>query len=107
MSTKNPWQHPFRVPRRGAARPRALSIHRKAIHRKAGLRRVRRTVRSWIRTRSPAVSTEASTPAGPIRQEGLELEAATGLVAGRCDAQFREVADIFRKQISRTDGGAS
>jgi CubicO group peptidase (beta-lactamase class C family) len=35
------------------------------------------------------------------------LEAETGLVAGNCDAEFREVADIFGKQIARTDGGAS
>ncbi len=35
------------------------------------------------------------------------MEAPIGLVAGRCDAQFREVADVFRRQITRTDGGAS
>jgi CubicO group peptidase (beta-lactamase class C family) len=31
----------------------------------------------------------------------------TGLVAGRFDAEFREVAAIFRRQIARTDGGAA
>ena len=31
----------------------------------------------------------------------------TGPVAGRYDEQFREVADAFRRQIARTDGGAS
>ena len=29
------------------------------------------------------------------------------MIAGRYDDEFREVADIFRKQIARTDGGAS
>ena len=29
------------------------------------------------------------------------------LITGRYDKQFREVADVFRKQISDTDGGAS
>lgn len=31
----------------------------------------------------------------------------TDLIAGRYDEQFREVADVFRKQIARTDGGAA
>ena len=31
----------------------------------------------------------------------------TDLVAGRYDKKFREVADVFRKQIANTDGGAS
>lgn len=31
----------------------------------------------------------------------------TDLVAGRCDEDFREVADVFRKQIAGTDGGAA
>ena len=35
------------------------------------------------------------------------MEAAIGVVAGRCDAQFREVADVFSRQITSTDGGAS
>ena len=29
------------------------------------------------------------------------------LIAGRCDEEFREVADVFRKQIAGTDGGAA
>jgi len=38
------------------------------------------------------------------------LEARTSgseLIAGRYDEEFREVADVFRKQIANTDGGAS
>jgi CubicO group peptidase (beta-lactamase class C family) len=38
------------------------------------------------------------------------LEARTSesdLIAGRYDKEFREVADVFRKQIANTDGGAS
>jgi len=31
----------------------------------------------------------------------------TDPVAGRYDDEFREVADVFRRQIARTDGGAS
>src|SRR5208337_1216519 len=31
----------------------------------------------------------------------------TDLIAGRCDEEFREVADVFRKQIAGTDGGAA
>jgi CubicO group peptidase (beta-lactamase class C family) len=31
----------------------------------------------------------------------------TDLIAGRYDDEFAEVADVFRKQIARTDGGAS
>ncbi len=31
----------------------------------------------------------------------------TVLTEGRCDDEFREVADVFRKQIAHTDGGAS
>ena len=29
------------------------------------------------------------------------------LIAGRYDKEFREVADVFRNQIARTDGGAA
>jgi CubicO group peptidase (beta-lactamase class C family) len=29
------------------------------------------------------------------------------VIAGRCDDEFAEVADVFRNQIARTDGGAS
>jgi len=38
------------------------------------------------------------------------LEAATSqpdLIDGRCDDEFAEVADVFRHQIARTEGGAS
>ncbi len=31
----------------------------------------------------------------------------TDLIAGRYDDEFRAVADVFRKQIARTDGGAA
>jgi len=31
----------------------------------------------------------------------------TDLIAGRYDEEFREVADVFRTQIARTDGGAA
>jgi CubicO group peptidase (beta-lactamase class C family) len=31
----------------------------------------------------------------------------TDAIAGRYDEEFREVADVFRKQIARTDGGAA
>ena len=31
----------------------------------------------------------------------------TDLIAGRYDDEFRQVADVFRNQIARTDGGAS
>ena len=31
----------------------------------------------------------------------------TDLTGGRCDDEFREVADVFRNQIAHTDGGAS
>jgi len=31
----------------------------------------------------------------------------TNLTAGRCDDEFSAVADVFREQIARTDGGAS
>ena len=31
----------------------------------------------------------------------------TDLLAGRYDEEFREVADVFRRQIARTDGGAA
>ena len=31
----------------------------------------------------------------------------TDLIAGRYDDEFAEVAEIFRKQIARTDGGAA
>lgn len=42
--------------------------------------------------------------------KGTDMEAftsGTGPTAGHCDEQFREVADVFRKQVARTDGGAA
>jgi len=37
----------------------------------------------------------------------LDARTSETAVAGRYDDEFREVADTFRRQIARTDGGAS